>query len=95
MMGCPNEGASDSRTVRGTTLRHTWSPKCCRTSSTTCSASRVRASYMVRMIVLTSRSLIEVALHQAHIAQQLAQAFQGVVLALDRDDDLARGGQTR
>ena len=54
MIGCPNDGASDSRTVRGTTLRHTLSPKCSRTSVATWSASLVRASYMTSTMALTS-----------------------------------------
>ena len=48
MIGCPNDGASDSRTVRGTTVRQTLSPKWLRTSCTTWSASFVRASYMTQ-----------------------------------------------
>src|SRR5579875_1047636 len=54
IIGCPNDGASESLTLLGTTLRHTRSPKWSLTSSATCSASLVRASYMVRTMVLTS-----------------------------------------
>ena len=54
MMGCPKDGASERRTVRGTTLRHTLSPKWARTSCTTWSESLVRASYMTQMMALTS-----------------------------------------
>ena len=35
MIGWPNDGASDSRTERGTTVRSTLSPKWSRTSLTT------------------------------------------------------------
>ena len=28
MIGCPNDGASEMRTVRGTTVRYTFGPKC-------------------------------------------------------------------
>src|SRR5689334_18499685 len=52
MMGCPKDGASDRRTVRGTMLRHTLAPKWARTSLATWSASLVRASYMVRILTM-------------------------------------------
>ena len=44
LIGRPKPGASDKRTLRGMTVRKTSSPKWRRTSATTCSASRVRAS---------------------------------------------------
>ena len=37
---------------------------------------------------------IEVGLHQVDVAEQLAETLEGVVLALDRNDHLAGGGQT-
>ena len=54
MIGCPNDGASLSRTVRGTMLWQTLSPKWSRTSCTTWSASLVRASYMTSTMALSS-----------------------------------------
>ncbi len=51
VIGCPNEGASESRTVRGMTIRQTFVPKWTLTSCATSSASFVLASYMVRTIV--------------------------------------------
>src|SRR5699024_6440653 len=47
----PYPGASDTFTLRGITVRRTASPKCSRTSPATCSASLVRPSYMVSMMV--------------------------------------------
>ena len=95
MIGWPKLGASDSRTVRGTTVRITLSPKCSRTSRTTWSASFVRASYITQTIVLTVQRRVQVASDQIDVAEQLAETLQGVVLALDRDEHLRRGGQTR
>ena len=91
--GCPNDGASEMRTVRGTTVRYTLEPKCARTSRSTCSASFVRASYIVSTMPRTSSAGIEVRLHQRDVAQQLPETLERVVLALDRDDHVVRGGQ--
>ena len=66
-----------------------------RTSSATCSASLVRASYMVRTMVETSSVGVEVGRDQVDVAQELAQALEGVVLALDRDEHLVGRGQAR
>ena len=72
---------------------HTLSPKWSRTSCTTWSASLVRASYMTSTMVLSSSGRVQVLLHQLDVAQELAQALQGVVLALDRDQHLGGRGQ--
>ena len=37
---------------------------------------------------------IQVTLHPAHRRHQVRQAFQGVVFALDRDEDALRGAET-
>ena len=50
-------GASDTLTLRGITVRNTVSPKCFRTSPATWSASLVRPSYIVSMMVEISRSV--------------------------------------
>ena len=55
VIGCPNDGASDSLTDRGITDFRTLSPKCSRTSLTTCPDSFVRASYITHTMVLMSR----------------------------------------
>ena len=65
MMGWPKDGASDSRTVRGTTVRYTRGPKYSRTSASTWSASLVRASYMVSTIPRTSSDELRLACTRA------------------------------
>ena len=88
MIGCPNDGASESRTVRGTTLRQTLSPKCSRTSLHDL-VGQLRAGVVHHQddgADLERR--VEVLLHEVDVAQQLAQALEGVVLALDRDEHL-------
>ena len=89
VMGCPNDGASEIRTVRGITILHTRAPKW--------------ASHLGRHLVCKLgpgvvhgqhdrrdfERLVEVALNQLDVAEQLAQTLQCVVLALDRDEDLA------
>ena len=74
-------------------VRSTSLPKWLRTSSATWEASRVRPSYMVSRIVETCSVGVEVPPHQVDVAQQLAQALQRVVLALDRDEHLGAGDQ--
>ena len=93
MIGCPNDGASEIRTVRGTTVRYTLAPKCARTSRSTCSASLVRASYIVSTMPRTSSAGLRFDLHQRDVAEQLAQTLERVVLALDRDDHVVGRGE--
>ncbi len=73
-------------------VRSTSSPKWLRTSSATWDARRVRPSYMVSRIVETWR-LGLMPPHQVDVTQELAQAFQRVVLTLDRNEDLRTGDQ--
>ncbi len=89
MIGCPKEGASDSRRCGARRCRHTRSPKCSRTSSTTCSASLCPGVVHGQDDGAHLELGVEVGLHQPDVAQQLAQPLQGVVLALDRHDDLS------
>src|SRR5207249_11776821 len=53
----PKLGASLKRTLRGITVLYTRSPKCWRTSATTCSLRFVRPSNMVMTIPASSRRL--------------------------------------
>ncbi len=75
VMGWPNDGASEIRTVRGITFLHTLLPKWSRTSSATCSAELrpgvVHGEDDGRHIQL----LVEVGLDQVDVAQKLAQAL--------------------
>ena len=73
MMGWPNEGASLRRTVRGTMLWHTLSPKWSRTSRTTWSANLVRGVVHDEDHGAQLEPGIEIALDELHVAQQLAQ----------------------
>ena len=57
----PYPGASDTLTLRGITDFSTTSPKWLRTSSATCSASLVRASYIVSTTVETRSSRLRCA----------------------------------
>ena len=75
----------------GSRSRSTPPPKCSRTSSATCAARRVRPSYIVSRIVETREIGVEVLLDQLDILEQLPEALEGVVLALDGDEDLLRG----
>ena len=68
----------------------TCSGKCSRTSSTTWLARLVRESYMVSRIVETRELRIEVPLDELDVVEQLAEPLERVVLALDRDEHLAR-----
>ena len=88
MIGWPNEGASERRTVRGIMIRQTLSPKCSRTSCATWSDSFVRASYITSTMVEMSSVGIQVLGDEPDVAHQLAEALERVVLALDRDQDL-------
>ena len=71
----------------------TWSPKCSRTSSATPAASRVRASYIVIRIAEIARSGLRCWRTMSTVDEQLPEAFQGVVLGLDRDHHLLAGDQ--
>ena len=93
MTVCPKPGASDTRTLRGIIGASTSSPKWLRTSSATWSASRVRLSYIVSSTVLTASVGLRCERHQLDGVQQLGQALERVVLALDRDEHLAGGDQ--
>ena len=93
LMGCPYEGASDSRTVRGITVRQTLSPKW-RSDLLHHLVGELRAG--VVHDADDDRHLerrVEVLLHEPDVAQELAQALEGVVLALDGHEDLGRRRQ--
>ena len=79
----------------GCVVRSTVVAKCVRTSSATCAASRVRASYIVSSTVETCSPGLRCALTISMLLQQLADPLQGVVLALDRDEHLAARPPTR
>ena len=93
MIGSPNDGASEMRTVRGTTVRYTFGPKCSRTSRSTCTASRVRASYIVSTMPRTSSSGLRFDFTSATLRRSWPETLERVVLALDRDDHVVRGGE--
>ncbi len=93
MIGCPNDGASESRTVRGTTVRVDL-------------LAEVRPDLLHDLVAQLGpgvvhhehdgaqlERLVEVLLHEGDVAQELAEAFEGVVLALDRDEDLGGRGE--
>ena len=73
------------------TTSYTTSPKKRRTSSTTCSESFVRGSNIVITMPGESELRVDVLLDQADVPQELSQALERVVLALDRHDQLLRG----
>ena len=90
MIGCPKDGASESRTVRGIDLRHTL-------------LAEVLANLLRHLLGQLGPGVVhdqhdrahlqrrvEVPLDQVDVAQELAQTLQGVVLALDGDQHLAR-----
>ena len=72
---------------------YTRSPKYRWTSSTTCSDSLVRGSNIVITMPREPEPGVDVLLDQGDVAQELAHALEGVVLALDRDDQLLGGGE--
>ena len=96
MIGCPNDGASDSRTDAGDDRpaapcrRSARAPRC-----TTWSASLVRASYITQHDRADLERRVEVALDEVDVAQQLAEALERVVLALDRHQHLGGRGAGR
>ncbi len=90
MMGCPNEGASESRTVRGTTVLH--------------AVAEVRPDFLHDLIGELGPGVVhdkddrghlergvEAFADELDVTQQLAQTLECVVLALDRDDHFAGG----
>ena len=88
MIGCPNDGASDSRTERGTIVRSTLSPKCSRTSLDDLIGELGPGVVHHAHDRADLQRRVEVAPHEVDVAQQLAEALEGVVLALDRHEHL-------
>ena len=92
-MGCPKEGASDSRTLRGITTRQTRSEKCSRDLvghvDREPGPGVVHGQHDGRDL----ERLVQVGRDQVHVAQELAQTLEGVVLALNGDEHLVRRGQ--
>ena len=88
MIGCPNDGASDSRTVRGTTLRQTMSPKWSRTSAADLVGQLGPGVVHDEHDGADLQRRVQVLLDQVDVAQELTESFERVVLALDRHQDL-------
>ena len=91
MIGWPNEGASESRTVRGTTVRQHL-------------VAEVLANLLDDLIGQLGAGVVhdahdrrhlerrvEIAPDQIDVAQQLAETLERVVLALNRNEDFVGG----
>ena len=79
-------GASDRRTARGMIVSYTRSPRCRRTSSPTSELRRVRGVVHRQHRALDLESRVEVVGDEADRGQQLTEALEREVLALDRDE---------
>jgi hypothetical protein len=93
-MGLPKLGASLRRTVRGITVSKTLSGRCCFTSSTTCLARLVRPVEHRHHHAAELEGVVEVGGFQAlDVAEDLPEALEGEVLALQGDEQVVGGGE--
>ena len=77
----------------GSPCRRRDRPRCRRTSAATSADRFVRPSYIVRTTPLMDELGVEVIANEIERGEQLGQSFQGVVLALQRDEHRIGGGQ--
>ena len=83
--GIPWLGASPSRTLRGMTVRNTFSLKNSRTSVATCWPRFVRSSNIVSSTPSISSSGLSDGAHAPHRADEIGKPFEREVLAVQRN----------